>query len=167
MHGPIISTVEATRLLGGEAHGRNVLARGPGHSRNDRSLSVLLARDSPNGFTVHSFASDDPRECRAYVCTRLGLSERQLGKLELRPIYQSFRSKTLQFRPELKQPVRWAAQNSSRPIFASPGRSGKASANLKNEAAMLRLSVQDLVVQLVEEVALQGLVGSVLGKSDG
>src|SRR5262245_56379423 len=48
------------RALGGEISGRQILAAGPGHSRSDRSLSVRIEPEAPDGFLVHSFAGDDP-----------------------------------------------------------------------------------------------------------
>jgi hypothetical protein len=68
------------RLLGGEAHGRRVLCPGPGHSRTDRSLSVKLGDDAPEGFVVHSFAGDDPLACKDYVRERLNLPARDWRK---------------------------------------------------------------------------------------
>ncbi len=59
--------------LGGEVSRGAVLAPGPGHSRKDRSLSVKLSHQSPDGFIVHSHAGDDFRVCRDYVAGRLGL----------------------------------------------------------------------------------------------
>jgi putative DNA primase/helicase len=65
----------SARALGGDAHGvRRVLAPGPGHSSKDRSLSILLDDRAPDGFLIHSFAGDDPHECREYVRSKLGLS---------------------------------------------------------------------------------------------
>jgi hypothetical protein len=61
------------RALGGTVSGHNVVAPGPGHSRADRSLSILIKPTAPNGFFVHSFAGDSPLECRDYVLGRLGL----------------------------------------------------------------------------------------------
>src|SRR5262249_61121940 len=61
------------RALGGEVSGRRVLAPGPQHSPNDRSLCVSLAAATPSGFLVHSFAGDDPIQCKDYVRARLGL----------------------------------------------------------------------------------------------
>jgi putative DNA primase/helicase len=55
------------RALGGEVQGNEVRAPGPGHSRIDRSLSVRLDANAPDGFVVHSFANDDPIACRDYV----------------------------------------------------------------------------------------------------
>jgi putative DNA primase/helicase len=63
----------AARLLGGDVSGRNnVRCPGPGHSRHDRSLSVTFRGD---GFTVHSFAGDDWRDCKDHVKAVLGLSD--------------------------------------------------------------------------------------------
>lgn len=66
--------------LGGEIAGHNsIVAPGPGHSPRDRSLSVRIAPDAPDGFIVHSFANDDPLLCRDYVRQRLGLPAWQPG----------------------------------------------------------------------------------------
>jgi hypothetical protein len=59
--------------LGGEVHGREVLAPGPGHSAKDRSLSVTLSPTAPDGLLIHSFAGDDWRRCRDHVRERIGL----------------------------------------------------------------------------------------------
>ena len=61
------------RVLGGEINSGQVLAPGPGHSAKDRSLSVKLDSNMPDGFVVHSFATDDPITCKDYVRERLGL----------------------------------------------------------------------------------------------
>lgn len=61
------------RALGGTASGRNVIVPGPGHSRSDRSLSIELDPNAPDGFLCHSFAGDDWRECRDHVRQALGL----------------------------------------------------------------------------------------------
>jgi hypothetical protein len=58
------------RALGGEVNGGEVLAPGPGHSANDRSLSVKIAADD---FVVHSFAGDDPIACKDYVRAKAGI----------------------------------------------------------------------------------------------
>jgi hypothetical protein len=60
------------RALGGDAHGDKISAPGPGHSAVDRSLTVWLKSDAPDGFTVHSF-TDDPIACRDYVREKAGL----------------------------------------------------------------------------------------------
>src|ERR1700757_1498125 len=59
--------------LGGEVSRDQVLAPGPNHSRQDRSLSIKLAPDSEDGFVCHSFAGDDGIECKDYVREKLGL----------------------------------------------------------------------------------------------
>jgi len=59
--------------LGGDARGDKVSAPGPGHSAGDRSLTVWLKPDAPDGFAVHSHAGDDPIACRDYVRQKVGL----------------------------------------------------------------------------------------------
>jgi putative DNA primase/helicase len=64
----------AARALGGDVCGRDqVVCPGPGHSHQDRSLSVRLDPRAPDGFVVHPFAGDDPLACRDHVRERLGL----------------------------------------------------------------------------------------------
>src|SRR6516225_3193621 len=63
------------QLLGGEVTGEEVLAPGPGHSAQDRSLAIKLDGAAPDGFVVHSFAGDDPIACRDHVRRKLGLPE--------------------------------------------------------------------------------------------
>src|SRR5215204_4747592 len=58
------------RALDGEAHGFTITAPGPGHSAADRSMSVKIDQDAPNGFLVHSFAGDNPIACRDHVRLR-------------------------------------------------------------------------------------------------
>ena len=61
------------KALAGEINGSQVLAPGPGHSAIDRSLSVKLDSNAPDGFLVHSFAGDDPLLCRDHVREKAGL----------------------------------------------------------------------------------------------
>jgi Toprim domain-containing protein len=57
-------------VLGGDVTGRDkCVVPGPNHSRADRSLSI---RVRPSGFDVYSFARDDWKTCREYVCSKLG-----------------------------------------------------------------------------------------------
>jgi putative DNA primase/helicase len=77
------------RALGGEVSGRRVLAPGPQHSPKDRSLCVSLAPATPSGFLVHSFAGDDPIQCKDYVRTRLGLPAWQPGDEQDRRVHLS------------------------------------------------------------------------------
>jgi putative DNA primase/helicase len=68
------------RILGGTVTGRDSAnVPGPGHSPNDRSLSIKLSAGAPSGFIVHSHAGDDPIDCRDYVRSRLGLGPWQAG----------------------------------------------------------------------------------------
>ena len=64
-------------LLGGDVQGGQVLCPGPGHSGDDRSLSVKPAPTDREGFVAHSFAGDDWKDCRDHVRERLGLPERK------------------------------------------------------------------------------------------
>jgi putative DNA primase/helicase len=57
--------------LGGEVSGRQVLAPGPGHSQEDRSLAVAIGQNG--SIVVHSFAGDDWRECDQHVRGLLGM----------------------------------------------------------------------------------------------
>jgi putative DNA primase/helicase len=61
------------RALGGEVSAGQVLAPGPGHGPNDRSMAVKLSASSPDGFLAHSFAGDDWRNCRDHVRRLLGM----------------------------------------------------------------------------------------------
>jgi hypothetical protein len=58
---------ELAELLGAEFSNGWLNVRGPGHSKDDRSLGIRFHRPAPGGFRVHSFAGDDLGECRAYV----------------------------------------------------------------------------------------------------
>ena len=62
------------RALGGDVNGGQILAPGPGHSSRDRSLSVKLDPNAPEGFLAHSFAGDDPIVCRDYIRGKVGLA---------------------------------------------------------------------------------------------
>jgi len=62
---------EIARVLGGEISAGQVKAPGPGHSAQDRSLSVKLA-DGDAGYVVYSHAGDDPIVCKDYVRERPG-----------------------------------------------------------------------------------------------
>ena len=68
-----LSPQQLAAALGGEVSGSGVLAPGPGHSPKDRSMSVTLGADLPDGFLVHSFAGDDAIKCKDYVRERAGI----------------------------------------------------------------------------------------------
>ena len=70
------ASIEAiARALGGRVRsGSEILCPGPGHSAHDRSLAVRFSCGAPEGFVVHSFAGDDPLQCRHHVRARLGLT---------------------------------------------------------------------------------------------
>jgi len=77
------------RALGGAASGRKISAPGPGHGPGDRSLSVTLDPDAPEGFVAHSFAGDPWEACRDHVKAALGLpaftSTRMVRRSLVRP----------------------------------------------------------------------------------
>src|SRR5262245_33625120 len=78
--GGMIDPRSAAKLLGGEAHGRSVSCPAPGHSKQDRSLSVTFDPAAPEGFVVHSFAGDDDMACQDYVRETLSLVPREERK---------------------------------------------------------------------------------------
>ena len=83
----IPSLQEFAAALGGEISGLDVVAPGPGHSSVDRSMSVRPVDGAPDGFVVHSFAGDDPIDCKNYVREKLGLTrEGKPGKKTREPI---------------------------------------------------------------------------------
>lgn len=81
-----LSLRSIAHALGGDVVGRQVLAPGPGHSHKDRSLNVALANSSTLGVVVRSFAGDDWRTCRDYVCGRLGIATDHNPKATVSPI---------------------------------------------------------------------------------
>lgn len=83
----------AAQLLGGVVSAGRILCPGPGHSRHDRSLSVRVSPDAPDGFMVTSFANDDWQDCKDFVRSRLGLEQFRPG--ERRP----------EFKPRFERPV--------------------------------------------------------------
>jgi hypothetical protein len=77
------------RALGGEVVGRQVLAPGPGHSRQDRSLSVTISATAPEGFLAFSHAGDDFAQCRDHVKAALGIERRSFQPAPRRPTQPS------------------------------------------------------------------------------
>ena len=69
----VLNPQSVARALGGDVSGGNVTAPGPGHSRADRSLSIKIDADAPDGFVVHSHAGDDPIKCKDYIRERMDL----------------------------------------------------------------------------------------------
>ena len=62
-----INWKKLAKLLGADVSGEWLNMRGPGHSKSDRSLGIILDPASPDSFRVHSFAGDDPALCRKHV----------------------------------------------------------------------------------------------------
>jgi RecA-family ATPase len=60
--------------LGGIVSNGQITAPGPGHkSKDDRSLSIRFDPNAPDGFVCHSFAGDDPIQCRDYIRQKCAL----------------------------------------------------------------------------------------------
>src|SRR5262245_22124108 len=73
MHTPDVR--EAAHALGGDVSGGDSLVcPGPGHSHQDRSLSVRFDPSAPDGFVVYSHAGDPIHDCKDHVRERLGLA---------------------------------------------------------------------------------------------
>jgi len=73
-----IDPAQLARTLGGDHSGNNVTAPGPNNidRRNDRSMSVTIDPNAPEGFVVHSHSSKNTDlECRDYVRRALGLPD--------------------------------------------------------------------------------------------
>jgi hypothetical protein len=71
----LLTINKIAEVLGGVVANSQARVPGPGHSAEDRSLSIKLDSAAPDGFVVHSFAGDDPITCRDYVRSKIGLSE--------------------------------------------------------------------------------------------
>jgi len=67
--------------VGGKRHadmdvsGNSCCIPGPGHGKDDRSLSVKNDASNPDGFVVNSFCGDDAAQCRDHVRRLAGLPE--------------------------------------------------------------------------------------------
>jgi len=68
----MLTAKAVARALGGEAYGNRIAAPAPGHSANDRSMTVWIDPSHPAGFRVHCFTGDW-QYCRDYVAVRLGV----------------------------------------------------------------------------------------------
>jgi hypothetical protein len=66
VHEDVAGKLDLSCRMGGDVSGSiAALVPGPGHSRIDRSLSIKIDPQAPDGFVVNSFAYDDPIQCRA------------------------------------------------------------------------------------------------------
>ena len=75
-----LDTRSVAQRLGGSPSGPNrVQCPGPGHSRKDRSLTVWIEPDAPDGFRVYSHAGDDVLVCRDYVRAQFGMPAWRAG----------------------------------------------------------------------------------------
>jgi hypothetical protein len=72
-----VSLQEIARALNGDIRGGQVLAPGPGHSAEDRSLSITLSNKADGGIIVKSFANDPWPLCKDYILEKMGLPKFQ------------------------------------------------------------------------------------------
>ena len=74
-HPLLPSLKEGARLLGGHVTERNrISAPGPNHRPGDRSMSITVDPNAPDGFLVHSFSpGDDDIACKDYVREKWGM----------------------------------------------------------------------------------------------
>jgi len=79
-------------MLGGDVtSGDSANVPGPGHSKNDRSLSIRIDR-ATGELLVCSHAGDDWRACKDYVRSRLGLDHREISTERRRTSFAVLRS---------------------------------------------------------------------------
>jgi hypothetical protein len=124
----ILDARSAAKALGGYAlpSGTQVLCPGPGHSKDDRSLSVRIDPNAPDGFVVNSFGGDDPITCRDYVRDMLGLPEFGAQRQERRQHNEEHARKRAEaeaqraaYAEKQREKARWL-WGLSRPISDSP-----------------------------------------------
>lgn len=71
----VFDAMGGKRFADMDTSGNKVCIPGPGHGKEDRSLSVMNDASNPDGFVVNSFAGDDAAECRDHVRRLAGLPE--------------------------------------------------------------------------------------------
>jgi len=122
----IIDIRHAAQLLGGDVVGRDrILMPGPGHSPKDRSLAVWFNPDAPGGLLAHSFAHDDPIECRDHVFFLLGFDpwrpNRRLSRdIDFRASARA-RKRPPQTDTSVKRERALEIWNSARPLIGTRG----------------------------------------------
>lgn len=123
--------------LGGEAHGNRIVAPGPGHSARDRSLSILVSWQAPEGFVCHSHAGDDPLACRDHIRVRLGFCRRRQNVIPAPHVHDRQREKiTVIERERTEFPL--ALWREARPISGTPAEAYLASRGLTYDGEALR-----------------------------
>ena len=65
---------QIARALGGEVSNGWARVPAPGHSKADRSLSIALSHQSPDGLYYLPYAGETWQECAEYVRSRLGIT---------------------------------------------------------------------------------------------
>lgn len=72
---PQLDPQRLAAALGGKANGNQIQAPAPGHSKQDRSLSIHVGTQYPEGFVVNPHAGENPIEIRDYVRRTCGLPD--------------------------------------------------------------------------------------------
>jgi len=70
---PHLTAHDFVRVLGGKAYGDRASVPGPGHSKNDKSLSILVDDSAPGGFVVFSHAGDPDIGAKDWVREQMGI----------------------------------------------------------------------------------------------
>lgn len=97
----VFDAVGGKRFADMDIGGNSCRIPGPGHGKDDRSLSVKNDAGNPDGFVVNSFADDDATECRDYVRRLAGLPEWKPTRVE-RPDDPQFVYRDEHCRPYLR-----------------------------------------------------------------
>ncbi|RVO41073.1 AAA family ATPase [Sinorhizobium meliloti] len=78
----VFDALGGKRFADMDQSGNKVCIPGPGHGKDDRSLSVKNDSSNPDGFVVNSFAGDDAAQCRDHVRRLAGLPAWQPTRTE-------------------------------------------------------------------------------------
>lgn len=98
-----VSLEQIAHALNGEIRNGQVLAPGPGHSAEDRSLSVKI-NDTGDDVIVHSFSpADNDLDCKTYVRKKCGIEFKLNGRRSSEDVARLLREAVLSQRQEPKE----------------------------------------------------------------
>lgn len=98
----VFDALGGKRFADMDTSGNKVCIPGPGHGKDDRSLSVRNDPNNPDGFVVNSFAGDDAAACRDHVRGLAGLPEWKPTPRTERPTDPQFVYRDQQGQPYLR-----------------------------------------------------------------